>query len=72
MNPILLTPDEIEALTGGLTQGAAQARFIRKNYRVEVVMGVDGRPKVLRSVLERPPASRSANQPNFGALREAR
>lgn len=72
MSSILLTSEELIELTGGLTQGAAQARFIRKHYGVKVVMGVDGRPKVVRSDLERQPPQRGSTQPNFGALREAR
>lgn len=72
MSALLLSPDELVELTGGLTQGAAQARFIRKHYGVKVVMGIDGRPKVIRSDLERQPARHGQTQPNFGALREAR
>jgi hypothetical protein len=72
MSALLLSPAELVELTGGLTQGAAQARFIRKHYGVKVVMGIDGRPKVIRSDLERQPARPGPSQPNFGALREAR
>lgn len=72
MSDLLLTPEELVELTGGLTQGAAQARFIRKHYGVKVVMGMDGRPKIIRSDLERQSSPRGPAQPNFGALREAR
>lgn len=68
MSDLLLTPAELVELTGGLTQGAAQARFVRKHYGIRVVMGVDGRPKVLRSALDRRPASIAPTGPNFDAL----
>lgn len=72
MSALLLTPEELVELTGGLTQGAAQARFIRKHYGVRVVMGVDGRPKVIRAALERTPNRPGPAQPNFEALSGAR
>lgn len=52
MSDLLLTPDELVELTGGLTQGAAQARFIRKHYSFHVFMGADRQPKVLRSAFD--------------------
>lgn len=70
---LLLTPGELKELTGGLTQGAAQIRWLRANG-IEPFVGVDGKPKVTRAEIAGrhrfPDAPRPG--PNFGALDGAR
>jgi hypothetical protein len=70
MDDRLLTQDEIREMTGGLTQGAAQTRFLRK-HGIRVIPGIDGKPKVWLSWLKREQNSpqNNSNEPNFGALR---
>lgn len=46
----LLTPDELERVTGGLTQGAAQVRVLQR-MGIPMRVSPDGEPLVLMSSL---------------------
>ncbi len=67
---MFLTPEQLVDLTG-LTQPAAQLRWLRKNG-ITAYERADGRPRVPEAQFkkEKPPQG-GVSQPDFGALREA-
>jgi hypothetical protein len=67
---MFLTPEQLEDLTG-LTQPAAQLRWLRKNG-IEAYERADGKPRVPAAQFKREkPVPGGVSQPDFGALREA-
>ncbi len=70
MSSLYLSPDEMSELTG-LTQGAAQIRWLQKNG-IRHFVRADGKPRVPRRAVTEEADSSSASldlQPNFDAVR---
>lgn len=62
---MFLTAKQLEDLTG-LTQGAAQIRWLRKNG-IEHTVRVDGKPRVMAENMKKRPEGTRAS-PRFEAL----
>ncbi|MBN8493414.1 MAG: hypothetical protein J0M00_18555 [Burkholderiales bacterium] len=61
-----LTDEEIDAICAGLTQGAAQVRYLQRVLKLPVARKPNGRPLVKRCDWERAQnATRPANGPNW-------
>lgn len=63
---MFLTPEQLEDLTG-LTQPAAQLRWLRKNG-ITVYERADGKPRVPVAAINRQSPAPEHSQPDFGAL----
>lgn len=64
-----LSPEEVADLCEGLTQPAAQARYLRKTFQIEAKRKPSGALLVFRHQLEPKAAPKvSRPQPNRGAL----
>lgn len=60
-----LSPDEVADLCEGLTQPAAQARYIKRTFKIEAKRKPSGALLVFRhQLLPKPPTEQSRPQPN--------
>lgn len=63
-----LSPDEVTDLCEGLTQPAAQARYLKRTFKIECKRKPSGALLVFRhQLLPKPPAETSRPQPNRAA-----
>jgi hypothetical protein len=63
----LVTNVELVELTGGLKQGAAQARWIERNLGIKCPRKVDGHPMLTWEQVNRPAGTPRKTSPNWAA-----
>lgn len=61
----ILTNDELVQLTGGLRQGAAQIRWIRRSLGIEAPRKIDGHPMVTWEQINREGGTQRKSGPKW-------